>query len=554
MPNLFRIDSAKIAKSIATVKLETGAPATNVARSMSHYDQEGLQGARSSRTSEPKSFRRDPQDYDGPGRTARRGCKRLIIACDGTWQDSSGDLQDGKLKPPTNITRICRAIKALSSSGIAQIVYYQAGPGASSNPLDKIIGGAMGEGVAQNMRECFSFLSNNYAPGDEIFFIGFSRGAFTARSVASMVANLGVLTKKGLEAFAVIMKDYQHRHEKGYRSPQPDCPFPNKPSAADPDYIHQLYRLGMTAPYVTVKAIAVWDTVGALGIPKIGWLQRLGLQSRKMDEMMFYDTSLSPRVEYAFQVLALDERRGPFVPTVWELPKGSTTVLRQVWMPGDHSNIGGGWDDQNLANVSLAWMMSNLYPLLDFEDTYIYSEFDKNYKYYRRRGSRPRAWGFGKIYDNSDGMYALGGSETRTPGEYTRCNPSSGERTGKLLRNTRETIHVSVRTRVAFNGYGVDDQGYYTPNALQGWKFRWDDEAERYKWINKRTGVELYEMDLNPMERGLLALYPELYDYVYGVDDGERHLDIPKERRRSVQEGATDEMRQITHVVKGLLK
>ncbi|KAF3298002.1 hypothetical protein TWF132_004147 [Orbilia oligospora] len=276
--------------------------------------------------------RRRSRDYDGPGNSVRPGNKRLIIACDGTWQDSNGELQDGKLKPPTNVTRICRAIKSLSGSNVPQIVYYQAGPGSSNNPLDKIIGGALGEGVAQNMRECFSFLSNNYAPGDEIFFIGFSRGAFTARSVASMVAGLGVLTKKGLEAFAVIMKDYQHRYEKGYKSPQPDCPFPNKPSAADPGYVEQLYRMGMTIPNVRIRAIGVWDTVGALGIPKIGWLQKLGVQPKKTDEMMFYDTSLSPMVDFAFQALALDERRATFPPTVWELPKGSPTVLRQTWM------------------------------------------------------------------------------------------------------------------------------------------------------------------------------------------------------------------------------
>ncbi|KAK6338150.1 hypothetical protein TWF696_001621 [Orbilia brochopaga] len=519
---------------------------------MARYEQHGPRSSRTSgrvrRNSHP-----DPWDYDGPGRSVRQGNKRLIIACDGTWQDSNGDLQDGKLKPPTNVTRICRAIKSLSSSGIPQIVYYQAGPGTSSNPFDKFIGGAMGEGVAQNMRECFSFLSNNYAPGDEIFFIGFSRGAFTARSVASMVAGLGVLTKRGLEAFAVIMKDYQHRYDKGYRSPQPNCPFPNKSSAADPEYINQLYRLGMTIPDVTVKAIAVWDTVGALGIPKIGWLQKLGLQSRKMDEMMFYDTSLNPHVEYAFQVLALDERRSPFTPAVWELPKGSPTVLRQVWMPGEHSNVGGGCDDQNIANVSLAWMISNLDHLLDFDDTYIYSEIEKNNHYYRRRKSRPRAWGFGKIYDSLEGVYALGGSETRTPGEYTRSDPETGEKTNKLLRSTRETIHVSVRTRVAFKGYGIGDEGYYTPHALQGWKFRWDDVAERYKWVNKSTGVELYEMDLGTLERHLLELYPELYDYVYD-DVGERYLDVPREKRRSIQEGATDDVRHITHVVKGLLK
>ncbi|KAK6345806.1 hypothetical protein TWF730_010149 [Orbilia blumenaviensis] len=497
--------------------------------------------------------RRHSRDYDGPGESVRQGNKRLIIACDGTWQDSNGELQDGKLKPPTNVTRICRAIKSLSGSNVPQIVYYQAGPGSSNNPLDKIIGGALGEGVAQNMRECFSFLSNNYAPGDEIFFIGFSRGAFTARSVASMVAGLGVLTKKGLEAFAVIMKDYQHRYEKGYKSPQPDCPFPNKPSAADPEYVEQLYRLGMTIPNVRIRAIGVWDTVGALGIPKIGWLQKLGVQPKKADEMMFYDTSLSPRVDFAFQALALDERRGTFPPTVWELPKGSPTVLKQTWMPGEHSNVGGGWDDQNLSNVSLAWMISNFTPFLDFDDAYIFSEFEQNFLYYRKKKLKPRAWGFGKIYDSMEGIYALGGSETRTPGDYTRCDPCTAERTGKFLKNTRETVHVSVRVRMALKGYGVDDEGSYSPKALRGWKFYYDDEIGRYKWVNKTTGVELFEMDLGPVERKLLEMYPDVYSYVFD-DGGEKWIEAPRVRRRSVGEGVTDEVQQIAGAIKGLLK
>ncbi|KAF3941852.1 hypothetical protein ABW19_dt0205156 [Dactylella cylindrospora] len=500
-----------------------------------------------------RKSRRYSKDYDGPGRSVGAGNKRLVIACDGTWQDSAGDLDDGKVKPPTNVTRICRAIKTESRSDVPQIVYYQAGPGTSNNPFDKIVGGAVGAGVAQNMRECFSFLSNNYTPGDEIFFIGFSRGAFTARSVASMVANLGILTKKGLEYFAVIMKDYQHRYEKGYKSPQPDLPFSNKPSAADLRYLEELYRRGMTIPNVRIKAIGVWDTVGALGIPRIGWLQKMGIQSRRMDEMMFYDTTLSPQVEYAFQALALDERRGPFSPTVWELPKGSPTVLKQTWMPGEHSNVGGGWEDQNLADVSLAWMISNLTPFLDFDDTYIHGEFEKNVRYYHKRKLKPRPWGFGKIHDSMDGMYALGGSETRTPGDYTRCDPTTGERTGKFLRNTRETIHVSVRTRIAMKGYGVDDEGYYSPKALRNWRFKWDEAARRYKWVNKLTGVELYEMDLGPVERDMVQMYPNVYDYIFD-DAGGKYIDNIPRGKGKTEDGITDEVQQIAGVIKGLLK
>lgn len=99
---------------------------------------------------------------------------------------------------------------------------------------------------------------------------------------------------------------------------------------------------------------AVWDTVGSLGLPEIAWLARLGIRpSRK--EMRFYDTKLSDRIEYAFQALALDENRPPFSPTVWGRGRstGHSTDLRQCWFPGNHGNVGGGWEDQGIANMSL---------------------------------------------------------------------------------------------------------------------------------------------------------------------------------------------------------
>jgi hypothetical protein len=99
----------------------------------------------------------------------------------------------------------------------------------------------------------------------------------------------------------------------------------------------------------------VWETVGSLGIPNISWLSKLGIP-RSTKEFRFYDTNLSDRIEHAFQALALDEHRPPFTPAVWERTPANmrTTELRQVWFPGNHGNVGGGWRDAGIANLSLA--------------------------------------------------------------------------------------------------------------------------------------------------------------------------------------------------------
>lgn len=107
---------------------------------------------------------------------------------------------------------------------------------------------------------------------------------------------------------------------------------------------------------IHVQAVAVWDTVGSLGIPQIALLARLGLP-HATKEYKFYDTNLSGCIKHAFQALALDEHRTPFSPAVWERQdmRDTTPDLRQVWFPGAHSNVGGGYDDQEIANISLAW-------------------------------------------------------------------------------------------------------------------------------------------------------------------------------------------------------
>jgi len=124
----------------------------------------------------------------------------------GTWLDSSSDLDHGKIEPPSNVTRITRSIRSLSADGIPQIIYYQAGVGSVGNIANKLIGGLVGAGIAENVREAYTFIANNYERGDEIFLLGFSRGAFTSRSVGGLIGHIGVMTKKGLPSFPVVYR------------------------------------------------------------------------------------------------------------------------------------------------------------------------------------------------------------------------------------------------------------------------------------------------------------------------------------------------------------
>jgi len=270
----------------------------------------------------------------------------------------------GTLQIPSNVTRISRALRRVGLDGKPQIIYYHSGVGTGSSAVDTVTGGLLGTGISENIREVYSFIAANYTPGDEIILIGFSRGAFTVRSVASMIRDIGLLTRSGMNYFYPIFKDQENFRNKGYHDIFPDLPFPRKPRGPDAaqEYKRRLEQDRLTrvidpdGAKIEIHAVAVWDTVGSLGIPNIALLSKLGLP-HSTKEYKFYDTSLSGIIRHAFQALALDEHRAPFSPAVWERKhmEKSTVDLRQVWFPGAHSNVGGGYSDQEIANITLAW-------------------------------------------------------------------------------------------------------------------------------------------------------------------------------------------------------
>lgn len=254
--------------------------------------------------------------------------KHLVICCDGTWNKAT---EEDKI---TNIVRISRVITPRSEDGkIHQIVYYDSGVGTDGKG-DAISGGVYGAGMDKNVLDAFAFLVNNYEPADKLYFFGFSRGAYTVRSLVGLINNAGLLKKehaaKLSEAYAL------------YRSLDPL----DHPHGTNAEEFRRMY-----SREVSIHFLGVFDTVGALGVPLTI------LDSYNAKRYSFHDTTLSRIIKNAYHAVAVDEKRHDFFPTLWHAKEG--THSEQRWFPGAHSDVGGGYGDSHaLSDLSLRWMLS----------------------------------------------------------------------------------------------------------------------------------------------------------------------------------------------------
>jgi uncharacterized protein (DUF2235 family) len=259
--------------------------------------------------------------------------KRIVLCCDGTW--NSADQARNGVPCPTNVVKLGFRIAKQGANGqIPQVVYYDEGVG-TGNSLDRLSGGALGRGLEENIFEAFRFLIANYEPGDELYLFGFSRGAFSARSIVGMIRKCGILSRKSVRCYRDALSLYRDDNH-------PDAQGPSK-------FRHD--HCVCAGENINVKFIGVWDTVGSLGIPL------RGLRSLTRKKYQFHDTELSGVVQHAYHALAIDERRTPFEPTLWHYqPKPGQTV-EQVWFCGAHSDVGGGYASTGLSDIALEWMI-----------------------------------------------------------------------------------------------------------------------------------------------------------------------------------------------------
>lgn len=301
--------------------------------------------------------------------------KNIVFCADGTWNNPNEDENADHTPDPTNVYKLFMALdgvispdsllqadeqeKELATEGEThQIAKYLHGVGDSRNPIFKLMGGAFGSGLISRIVRGYTFLSRNYAPGANIIIVGFSRGAYTARALAGLIVSQGLLAphltkekelayRSGAEAWYRYRRSTESRpHLLAHIAEiAADLPaFLSQSSLKETDLI----------PIDRIAAVAVWDTVGAMGVPIYK------SKDKRVDAFQLADSKLSEKVTHGFHAIALDEQRNDFTPTFWD-PAANVT---QRLFPGAHCDVGGGYpmtnQESGLSDGALQWMIERL--------------------------------------------------------------------------------------------------------------------------------------------------------------------------------------------------
>jgi uncharacterized protein (DUF2235 family) len=300
-----------------------------------------------------------PPDGSGSGgeNPAAFEPKSIVLFSDGTGNSSAKLFK-------TNVWRMYEAVD-LGANALAprQIVYYDEGVGNSGFRPLAILGGVFGWGLKRNVLDLYSFLCRNYKEGDRIYAFGFSRGAFTIRVLVGLIAKQGVIEYKD-------ERDLAHQAEDAYRVHTRD----RAPRFPPMRWLLPLWRFVVSYLRLgkrkllnqriydagknhkpRIRFVGLWDTVAAYGGPIVelvrafdDWIRPLSLRNQ----------ILSDKVDFGRQAFALDDERDAFHPVPWDEPRGTDRQrIKQVWFAGAHADVGGGYPDDSLAYVSLAWMM-----------------------------------------------------------------------------------------------------------------------------------------------------------------------------------------------------
>lgn len=301
--------------------------------------------------------------------------KTLIFCADGTWNGPEQDEDKDDVPDVTNVYKLyCGLLGEAPSDAeklkgeheknlvvdgqVVQMAKYMHGVGDSSNVIRKAFGGMFGAGMIQRIVRGYTFLSRNYEPGDDIVVVGFSRGAYTARALAGLITSQGLLAKpltvdreQAYNLGALAWKQYRQsapRHDQSFLEK-----FVEMLAIVQALFSGDKLHGEDLVPVAAIKAVAVWDTVGALGLPDY-------FEDIRADTFKFTNTVLSDKVLHGFHAVALDEQRVDFSPTLWSPRAG----IEQVAFPGAHADVGGGYPvkvgESGLSNGALLWMADRL--------------------------------------------------------------------------------------------------------------------------------------------------------------------------------------------------
>jgi len=275
---------------------------------------------------------------------------------------------------------MAQAVRLTAEDGMSQHVIYQIGVGSGrggnqiAKTLDKFGGGALGWGLTENIEEVYRALVFCYEPGDEVFIFGFSRGAYTARSLAGMIRSCGIPPRDAVGRVPEALDRYRSRDPETH----PDDPesfhfrrgFSPFTATSEAEFNWRVKSKAGLCVKLNLAYLGVWDTVGALGVPSF-----LGISHLFNKKYQFHDTDLSRSVASARHAVAIDEWRRTFPPALWDnldrlnklaLAQDDDAALdpaqvgdwpyRQEWFPGDHSTIGGGVEKDGLSSASFGWI------------------------------------------------------------------------------------------------------------------------------------------------------------------------------------------------------
>jgi uncharacterized protein (DUF2235 family) len=272
--------------------------------------------------------------------------KRVAVFLDGTWNTVSDN---------TNVWRLKSLLAPRGSDGLEQLAYYSTGVGTAFG--EHVRGGMFGYGLNDEIIRAYEWLIDYYNPGDELFIFGFSRGAYTARSLSGFISKCGLLAAGAPLSVGQLYARYRRASAvttiRGLLDQQ------RGDGAADLP-LEERWILKYSQA-IDIDFLGVWDSVGALGLP-FGNLPILG----KAD-MRFLNTGIRISNKAAFHALAVDEHRKAFAPTMWtvDFAKGAApphhhrtlSQVEQRWFVGAHANVGGGCQSDALAQLPLKWMM-----------------------------------------------------------------------------------------------------------------------------------------------------------------------------------------------------
>jgi uncharacterized protein (DUF2235 family) len=302
--------------------------------------------------------------------------KNIVFCADGTWNGTSVDEDHDGVPDITNVLKLFHLLQGETTlesrrlqdevekvlrqgESVTQVAKYLHGVGDSSNPMMKLLGGVFGSGMIARIVRGYTFISRNYEEGDCIFIIGFSRGAYTARALAGMISSVGLLNKAKVDvsdkdlAYSLGIAAWRMYREKAGEK-QKDKSM--REIFADfisrmPGYSRIPLRGDQlrTAP---VTAVAVWDTVGSLGLPGFD------KDGKAVDAFRFADDVLSENVQHGIHAISYHERRANFQPTLWK----ERNRIKQYRFGGAHADVGGGYPEKEsgLSNIALEWMLDEL--------------------------------------------------------------------------------------------------------------------------------------------------------------------------------------------------